>query len=53
METSLHRSLKERYAAGGDGRAEVPVRGYRIDAIDDSGRLVEVQSGRSARCAAS
>jgi hypothetical protein len=45
METSLHRSLKERYAAGGDGRAEVPVCGYRIDAIDDSGRLVEVQSG--------
>jgi hypothetical protein len=45
METSLHRSLKERYAAGGDGRAEVPVRGYRIDAIDDTGRLVEVQSG--------
>ena len=45
METSLHRSLKERYATGGEGRAEVPVRGYRIDAIDDTGRLVEVQSG--------
>jgi hypothetical protein len=48
METSLHRSLKERYANGGDGRAEVPVRGYRIDAIDDTGRLVEVQSGSLA-----
>jgi hypothetical protein len=45
METSLHRSLKERYATGGDGRSEVPVQGYRIDAIDDTGRLVEVQSG--------
>jgi hypothetical protein len=45
METSLHRSLKERYATGGDGRAEVRVREYRIDAIDDTGRLVEVQSG--------
>jgi hypothetical protein len=45
METSLHRSLKERYATGGDGRPEVPIRGYRIDAVDDAGRLVEVQSG--------
>ena len=45
METSLHRSLKERYASGGDGRPEVPVRGFRIDAMDDAGRLVEVQSG--------
>ena len=45
METSLHRSLKERYATGGDGRSEVPIRGYRIDAVDEAGRLVEVQSG--------
>ena len=45
METSLHRSLKERYATGEVGRSEVPLRGYRIDAIDEAGRLVEVQSG--------
>lgn len=45
METSLHRSLKERYATGGDGKLEVRIRGYRIDAVDDAGRLVEVQSG--------
>jgi hypothetical protein len=45
METSLHRSLKERYATGGDRRPEVPIRGYRVDAVDDAGRLVEVQSG--------
>ena len=45
METSLHRSLKERYATGGERRPEVPVRGFRIDAVDDAGRLVEVQSG--------
>jgi hypothetical protein len=45
METSLHRSLKERYATGGDGRPEVPIRGYRVDAVDEAGRLVEVQSG--------
>jgi len=45
METSLHRSLKERYATGGNGRPEVAIRGFRIDAVDDAGRLVEVQSG--------
>ncbi len=45
METSLHRSLKERYATGRDGRPEVPIGGYRVDAVDDAGRLVEVQSG--------
>jgi hypothetical protein len=45
METSLHRSLKELYATGGAGRPEVPIRGYRVDAVDDAGRLVEVQSG--------
>ncbi len=45
METSLHRSLKERYATGGDRRPEVAIRGFRIDAVDDAGRLVEVQSG--------
>jgi hypothetical protein len=45
MEMSLHRSLKERYATGGDRRPEVPIRGFRVDAVDDAGRLVEVQSG--------
>jgi hypothetical protein len=45
METSLHRALKERYAAEGSGRAEVAVRRFRVDAVDADGRLVEVQSG--------
>ena len=45
METSLHRSLKEQYATGGDGRPEVVIRGFRVDAVDDAGRLIEVQSG--------
>src|SRR5580704_5961331 len=45
METSLHRVLKDRYAAGENDRREVFVDGFRIDAIDERGRLVEVQSG--------
>jgi hypothetical protein len=45
METSLHHTLKERYATGGDRRPEVVIRGFRVDAVDDEGRLVEVQSG--------
>ena len=45
MEMSLHRALKERYATGGDGRSEVVVGRFRIDAVDDMGRLIEVQSG--------
>lgn len=45
METSLHRALKERYAAGGSGHPEVTLAGFRIDAVDGAGRLVEVQSG--------
>ncbi len=45
METSLHRSLKERYATGGGQRPEVVIGGFRVDAVDDAGRLVEVQSG--------
>ena len=45
METSLHRTLKERYAAGGSGRPEVVVERFRVDAVDETGRLVEVQSG--------
>jgi hypothetical protein len=45
METSLHRTLKERYATGGSGRPEVVVEHFRVDAVDEAGRLVEVQSG--------
>jgi hypothetical protein len=45
METSLHRTLKERYAAGGSGRLEVVVERFRVDAVDAAGRLIEVQSG--------
>jgi hypothetical protein len=45
METSLHRTLKERYAAGGSGRPEVVIDGFRVDAVDQAGRLIEVQSG--------
>ena len=45
METSLHRSLKDRYASGEDGRREVRIAGFRIDAIDEAGRLIEIQSG--------
>ncbi len=43
MESSLHRTLKERYADA--GRSEVALDGFRIDAVDPEGRLVEVQSG--------
>jgi hypothetical protein len=45
METSLHRALKEHYATGKHRRSEVVLEGYRIDAIDEAGRLVEIQSG--------
>jgi hypothetical protein len=45
METSLHRALKERYAAVGSGNREVTLAGCRIDAVDGAGRLVEIQSG--------
>jgi hypothetical protein len=45
METSLHRSLKERYAAGDIYRCEVRIEGFRIDAVDQAERLVEIQSG--------
>ena len=45
METSLHRSLKDRYASGENDRREVRVGTFRIDAIDQAGRLVEIQSG--------
>ena len=45
METSLHRALKDRYASGEDDRREVRIAGFRIDAIDETGRLIEIQSG--------
>jgi hypothetical protein len=43
METSLHRELKQLYADK-HARTEVPVAGYRIDAIDGDW-LVEIQHG--------
>ena len=46
METSLHRQLKERYARG--GCTEVPLKGFRIDAVTKAGMLIEVQSGALA-----
>jgi hypothetical protein len=45
METSLHRALKDRYSAGLADRREVRVTGFRIDAIDETGRFIEIQSG--------
>jgi hypothetical protein len=45
METSLHRALKERYATKGRGHPEVSLAGFRIDAVDRAGRLIEIQSG--------
>ena len=45
METSLHRVLKQRYASATGGRSEVVLEGFRIDAVDETGLLVEVQSG--------
>ena len=42
METSLHRQLKEHYAARGD--QEVACDGYRIDAVH-RGQLIEIQHG--------
>lgn len=45
METSLHRTLKERYGPESGGRAEVVLKGFRVDAVTPEGALVEVQSG--------
>lgn len=42
MATSLHQQLKEHYVAD-DSAHEVEVDGYRIDAVDRDGRLIEVQ----------
>ena len=46
METSLHRALKALYAPG-DGGIEVPLDGFRIDAVR-AGCLVEIQHGSLA-----
>ena len=46
METSLHRQLKEFYAAG-DAQVEARLGGYRIDVVADD-RLVEIQHGSLA-----
>jgi hypothetical protein len=45
METTMHRQLKERFGTACGGRSEVALAGFRIDAIDPEGRLVEVQQG--------
>ena len=42
METSLHRQLKHRYA-GSEQQTEVAVAGFRVDAISESGELIEIQ----------
>lgn len=48
MECQLHRRLKDRHGPDRGGRVEVAVAGYRIDAVEPSGRLVEVQTGALA-----
>ncbi len=45
MESSLHRTLKSRYGTGPGRGSEVTLGGFRIDAIDADGMLVEIQSG--------
>jgi hypothetical protein len=45
MESTLHRQLKDRYGPERGGRSEVRVGGFRADAIDAEGRLIEVQAG--------
>jgi hypothetical protein len=45
VESSLHRELKGRYGPQTGGRAEVSLRGYRVDAVAGDGEVVEVQSG--------
>lgn len=45
MESSLHRRIKQLRGAGDGGGVEVAVGGYRVDAVDAEGRLVEVQTG--------
>ena len=44
MESSIHQQLKNRFGQESGGQSEVWVDGYRIDAIDPSGILIEVQA---------
>jgi hypothetical protein len=46
VETSLHRQLKERYAAG-EGQIEARLGSYRIDVLAEN-QLVEIQHGSLA-----
>jgi hypothetical protein len=43
-ESSLHRSLKRRYA-GPEGQTEEPVGAYVCDAVNGSGEIIEIQTG--------
>jgi hypothetical protein len=43
-ESSLHRSLKLRYA-GGEDRTETSLGGYVCDGINEQGEIIEVQTG--------
>ncbi|MGC8640374.1 MAG: hypothetical protein ACP5XB_10920 [Isosphaeraceae bacterium] len=45
METSLHRALKVHYGTGSGGQSEVVLKGFRVDAVGETGLLVEIQSG--------
>jgi hypothetical protein len=45
VETSLHRALKDLYGNGSGGRSEVVLEGFRVDAVRDTGLVVEIQSG--------
>ncbi len=45
METSLHRALKDHYSDCTEARSEVTLEGFRIDAVDETGLLIEIQSG--------
>ena len=47
METSLHRQLKDHYAAGPDARTEVVLGKYRID-VCCANELIEIQHGSLA-----
>ncbi|MDR0684447.1 MAG: hypothetical protein LBF83_04905 [Spirochaetaceae bacterium] len=46
-ESSLHRALKNMYAGPG-GKTEVETGGYVCDCMDDSGGIVEIQTGSFA-----
>jgi hypothetical protein len=45
VERSLHRQLKERYGLEPGGACEVRLGRYRVDAVDPSGRIIEIQTG--------